>query len=66
MGPDCGPAVGETATGRSPRRRGNILATNAGDETFRVALDALKIRANTGRNTVGHAVVGVPIPLSRR
>lgn len=48
------------------RKRGNILATNAGDETFRVALDALKIRANTGRNTVGHAVVGVPIPLSRR
>lgn len=46
------------------RRRGNILATNAGDKTFRLALDALRTPANTGESAVGHAVPGEPIPLA--
>lgn len=48
------------------RQRGNILATNAGDKTSYVALHALRIVANTGRNGVDCAVPGEPIPLSRR
>lgn len=48
------------------RQRGNILATNAGDETFGVALDARRTRMNTGQERGGYAVPGEPIPLSRR
>lgn len=48
------------------RKRGNILATNADDETFCDALDARGIPVHTGQNGVGHAVPGELIPLSRR
>lgn len=41
------------------RKRGNILATNAGDKTFRVALHALQTVENTSRNGVGDSVAGV-------
>lgn len=48
------------------RQRGNILATNAGDEVFRDALQALETVENTGRNGGVYVVPGNPIPLSRR
>jgi hypothetical protein len=48
------------------RKRGNILATNAEDRTFHDALDARRTRVNTGQNGVVYAVLGEPIPLSRR
>ncbi len=43
-----------------------ILATNADDKAFRVALDARITPVNTGQNGGGYAVPGQPIPLSRR
>src|SRR5690606_28270121 len=48
------------------RKRGNILATNADDETFPDALHARGTPVNTGQNGVRHAVPGEPNPLSRR
>lgn len=52
------------ASGR--RNRGNILATNADDETRGDALDARENTRNTGQNGAPQAVPGEPIPLSRR
>lgn len=48
------------------RIRGNVLATKAGDEAFRVALDARISHVNTGQNEVDYAVLGAPTPLYER